>query len=186
MSQVLGQLQPSIARTIAELLSSRTTSTIGLTQGASGAVKSSAYSFGEGATGSVSTTSLGQKIANTGAVRSTSSKFEQGATGSVRASSLRQGANSAVRTSNIEASRVSSTTARSDLSSAQLTSSVVDSLQPSIAAAVADALSASSISAENSKHTSTNALTTSVSALSEEEESKLNAQLVRLFTSIIN
>ena len=63
---------------------------------------------------------------------------------------------------------------------------MVASLQPSIAAAVANALRASSISAGNSKSTSSSDVTSSVSALSEEEEAKLNAQLVSLLSSINN
>ena len=62
VSQVLGQLQPSIARTIAELLGGRTTSTVGLAEGATGAVRSSSNSFGQGATGSVSTRHLNKRL----------------------------------------------------------------------------------------------------------------------------
>jgi hypothetical protein len=158
VGEVLGQLQPAIARTVAQILGGRATSTVG---------------FGQGVTG---------------AVRSTSGEFGQGATGAVRTASFGQGATSAVRAANVGTSRVSSTSSQSGLSASQLTSSVVASLQPSIAAAVAQALSASSSSAINSRRTSTSAVTSSVSALTQEEEAKLNAQLVRIiqFLSKLN
>ena len=112
VGEVLGQLQPAIARTLAQIPGGRSTSSVG------------------------------------------------------------QGATSAVRTANVE----TSSTSQSSLSASQLTSSVVASLQPSIAAAVAQALSASS--AINSRKTSTSSVTSTAAALSPEEEAELNAKLV--------
>merc|ERR1711892_105655 len=157
VGQVLGQLQPAIARTLAEILGSRSSSTVGLGQGVNGAIRSTSSGFGQGVTGAVKKSSVG---------------FGQGATGAVSTISFGQGATGAVRTTNVGSSRVSSTSSQSGLSASQLTSSVVASLQPSIAAAVAKALSASS----SSRLTSTSAVTSSASTLSEEEEARLNAQ----------
>ena len=142
VGEVLGQLQPAIARTLAQILGGRSTSTVGLGQGVAGAVRSTSAGFGQGATGAVTSTSFGQ------------------------------GATSAVRTANAGFSSSS----QSSLSESQLTSSVVASLQPSIASAVAQALTASS--AANSRQTLTSSVTSTAAALSPEEEAKLNAQLV--------
>ena len=161
VGQVLGQLQPAIARTLAEILGSRSSSTVGLGQGVNGAVRSTSSGFEQGVTGAVKKSSVG---------------FGQGATGAVSAISFGQGATGAVRTADVGSSRVSAASSRSGLSATQLTSSVVNSLQPSIAAAVAKALSASS----SSRLTSTSAVTSSASALSEEEEARLNAQQVHI------
>ena len=139
VGQVLGQLQPAIARTLAEILGSRSSSTVGIGQEVTGAVRS---------------TSRGSSVG-----------FDQGATGAVSTTSFGQGATSAVRTANIGTSRVSSTSSESGLSASKLTSSVVASLQPSIAAAVAQALSASS--AANSRLTSTSAITSSLTEAEE-------------------
>ena len=102
--------------------------------------------FGSGATGSVGTTSFGQ--GTTGF--SQGSNFGQGAGRFSQGSSLNQG-----------------TTASTGLSASQLTSSVVTSLQPAIASAVAQAL----------RNTQSRP-STSVSALSPEEEKRINAQQV--------
>merc|ERR1712106_105042 len=67
VGQVLGQIQPAIARTLAEILGSRSSSTVGLGQGVNGAIRSTSSGFGQGATGAVSTLSFGQGA--TGAVR---------------------------------------------------------------------------------------------------------------------
>ena len=57
---MLGQLQPAIARTLAQILGGRSTSTVGLGQGVTGAVRSTSAGFGQGATGAVTSTSFGQ------------------------------------------------------------------------------------------------------------------------------
>merc|ERR1712128_415709 len=111
VGQVIGQLQPTIARLVA--------STLGGGRQSSG--------FGSGSTGS---------------------SFGQGASGFSQGGSLNRG------------SSVSS-----GLSATQLTSSVVSSLQPSIAAAVAEALRATQ-----------SRPSTGVSALSAEEEERINKQ----------
>ena len=127
VGQVIGQLQPTIARLVASTLGGGRQSTR-LGSGSTGS------SFGQGATGF-----------------SQGSSFGQGSSGFSQGSSLNRG------------SSVSS-----GLSATQLTSSVVSSLQPSIAAAVAQALRATQ-----------SRPSTSVSALSAEEEERINKQQVR-------
>jgi hypothetical protein len=140
VTEVIGQLQPAIVRTVAQLLGNGATLT---TQGATGASRD--VSFNQGATGASGSTS-----------------FSQGTTGSVG-------------TTSFGSSGFSSSSSSSGLTASELTSSVVASLQPSIAAAVANALSASSASSFNSKTSTSSSLTSS--ALTQEEEAKLNAQL---------
>jgi len=148
IGQVLGQLQPTIARTVAQILGGRaSTSSTGI-----GSVRTSSSGFGQGVTSS----SFGQ-----GATSSLTSTSGQGFT------SYGQGASGAVRTS-------SSSTG---LTESQLTSSVVASLQPSIAAAVAEALRSSSTTTTTLGQTSSGSVTTSGNALSEEEEAEYNAKL---------
>ena len=175
IGQVISQLQPTIARTVSQfLIGNRASSIAGTTSsGLDQAVTSSSY--GQGATSAVRTsssssqagqgfTSFGQEA--TGAVRtsSSSSQADQGFT------SFGQGATGAVRTSSISS--------QSGLNEVQLTSSVVASLQPSIAAAVAEALRSSSKPATTFGQSSSSG---SVSTLTEEEEAEINAQLVSLF-----
>jgi len=124
VGQVIGQLQPTIARLVASTLGGGRQST-GFGSGSTGS------SFGQGATGF-----------------SQGSSFGQGSGGFSQGSSLNRG------------SSVSS-----GLSATQLTSSVVSSLQPSIAAAVAEALRATQ-----------SRPSTGVSALSAEEEERINKQ----------
>jgi len=124
VGQVIGQLQPTIARLVASTLGGGSQST----RFGSGSTGSS---FGQGATGF-----------------SQGSSFGQGSSGFSQGGSLNRG------------SSVSS-----GLSATQLTSSVVSSLQPSIAAAVAQALRATQ-----------SRPSTSVSALSAEEEERINKQ----------
>ena len=89
--------------------------------------------------------------------------FGQGATGAVRTSSFGQGA-----TGFSQGSRFGQgSTGTASLSASQLTSNVVTSLQPAIAAAVAQAL-----------RSSQSRPSTSVSALTPEEEARINAQQV--------
>merc|ERR1711915_874644 len=140
VTEVIGQLQPAIVRTVAQLLGNGATLT---TQGATGASRD--VSFNQGATGASGSTS-----------------FSQGTTGSVGKTSF-------------GSTGFSSSTSSSGVTASELTSSVVASLQPSIAAAVANALSASSVSSFNSKTSTSSSLTSS--ALTQEEEAKLNAQL---------
>jgi len=124
VGQVIGQLQPTIARLVASTLGGGRQST-GFGSGSTGS------SFGQGATGF-----------------SQGSSFGQGSGGFSQGGSLNRG------------SSVSS-----GLSATQLTSSVVSSLQPSIAAAVAQALRATQ-----------SRPSTGVSALSAEEEERINKQ----------
>jgi len=124
VGQVIGQLQPTIARLVASTLGGGRQST-GFGSGSTGS------SFGQGATGF-----------------SQGSSFGQGSGGFSQGGSLNRG------------SSVSS-----GLSATQLTSSVVSSLQPSIAAAVAEALRATQ-----------SRPSTGVSALSAEEEERINKQ----------
>jgi len=124
VGQVIGQLQPTIARLVASTLGGGSQST----RFGSGSTGSS---FGQGATGF-----------------SQGSSFGQGSSGFSQGGSLNRG------------SSVSS-----GLSATQLTSSVVSSLQPSIAAAVAQALRATQ-----------SRPSTGVSALSAEEEERINKQ----------
>jgi len=124
VGQVIGQLQPTIARLVAATLGGGRQST-GFGSGSTGS------SFGQGATGF-----------------SQGSSFGQGSGGFSQGGSLNRG------------SSVSS-----GLSATQLTSSVVSSLQPSIAAAVAQALRATQ-----------SRPSTGVSALSAEEEERINKQ----------
>ena len=89
--------------------------------------------------------------------------FGQGATGAVRTSSFGQGA-----TGFSQGSRFGQgSTGTASLSASQLTSNVVTSLQPAIAAAVAQAL-----------RSSQSRPSTSVSALTPQEEVRINAQRV--------
>jgi len=123
VGQVLGQLQPTIQRIVAQSLGSRGSA------GASG--------FSQRAPAFSQRTPAFSQGSNFG-----SSALSQG-------SSFNQGSSSS-----------------SGLSASQLTSSVVSSLQPAIAAAVADALRS-----RQSRPT-----TSSVSALSPEEEASINAR----------
>merc|ERR1719145_310970 len=127
VTQVIDQLQPCIAKAVAQL-------------------------FGNGATFPT-----------------------QGATGATGSTSFSQGATSSAKSTSVESLGFSSSSSSSGLTASELTSSVVASLQPFIAAAVANALSANSASSFNSRTSSSSSLTSS--ALSQEEEAKLNAQL---------
>jgi len=100
--------------------------------------------FGSGTTGSVGTTSFGQ-----------------GTTGFSQGSNFGQGAGRFSQGSNLNRG----STASSGSSASQLTSSVVTSLQPAIASAVAQAL-----------RNTQSRTSTSVSSLSAEEEERINAQ----------
>jgi len=124
---VIDQLQPSIAKAVAQL-------------------------FGNGATFTT-----------------------QGATGATGSTSFSQGATSSAKSTSVGSLGFSSSSSSSGLTASELTSSVVASLQPSIADAVANALSANSASSFNSRTSSSSSLTSS--ALTQEEEAKLNAQL---------
>merc|ERR1712013_931669 len=151
IGQVISQLQPTIARTLSQfLIGNRASSIAGTTSsGLDQAVTSSSY--GQGATSAVRTSS-------------SSSQASQGFT------SFGQGATGAVRTSSISS--------QSGLNEAQLTSSVVASLQPSIAAAVAEALRSRSKPATTfGQSSSSGSVSSSVNTLTEEEEAEINAQL---------
>merc|ERR1712013_550894 len=151
IGQVISQLQPTIARTLSQfLIGNRASSIAGTTSsGLDQAVTSSSY--GQGATSAVKTSS-------------SSSQADQGFT------SFGQEATGAVRTSSISS--------QSGLNEAQLTSSVVASLQPSIAAAVAEALRSSSKPATTfGQSSSSGSVSSSVNTLTEEEEAEINAQL---------
>merc|ERR1711953_437328 len=151
IGQVLSQLQPTIARTVSQIpIGNRASSITGTTSSGLGqAVTSSSY--GQGATSALRTSS-------------SSSQAGQGF------SSFGQGATSAVRTS--------STSSQSGLDESQLTSSVVASLQPSIAAAVAEALRSNSKPATTfGQSSSSGSVSSSANTLTEEEEAEINAKL---------
>jgi len=143
VTQVLGQLQPEIQRILESTLGGRR-QTIGIGRGTVGTASTS--NFGQGATRFTqgSTSNFGQTA--TGFAQGSTSNFGQGATRFSQGSTANQGS--------------------SGLSASQLTSSVVSSLQPSIATAVAQALQGRQRPV---------APTSNVAALTTEEEERINA-----------
>jgi len=162
-SNVVSSLQPSIAAAVAQAFQGRQTrpsvtansgrvlgrQTAGFGQAAPVVVRRT--NFGQGATGVAQTTNQGQSAVSR-------TNFRQGATGAIGNTNFGQGA---VRGSSLA----------SGLSSSQLTSNVVSSLQPSIAAAVAQALQGSQTRPAVTSNSGRGALT-----VTPEEVERLNAQ----------
>jgi len=165
VSQVLAQLTPVISQTVGSVLGSRG-QTAGFGQGARGAIRTTG--FGQGATGAARSTGFGQVA--TGVVRRTN--FGQGSTSGTRINNVGQGA---IRRTNFGqgASSISGrgSAGSSGFSASQLTSNVVSSLQPAIAAAVAQALQGSQSRPSVTSSSGRGALT-----LTPEEEARINAQ----------
>ena len=148
VSQVLAQLTPVISQTVGSVLGRQTA---GFGQAAPVVVRRT--NFGQGATGVAQTTNQGQSAVSR-------TNFGQGATGAVRNTNFGQGA-------------VRGSSSASGLSASRLTSNVVSSLQPSIAAAVAQALQGSQTRPAVTSNSGRGALT-----VTPEEVERLNAQQV--------
>ena len=156
ISQVLAQLTPVISQTVGSVLGRR--------QGSISAGRTT--NFGQGASGVVGATSFGQ---GANSVTRNTNNLRQGVG---QRTSFGQGVSGGVRTNNF-AGRGSTTS--SGATASQLTSNVVTSLQPSIAAAVAQALRGSQSRPAVSSNSGRGALT-----LTPEEEAKINAQQVNI------